>query len=891
MQPENSKLDQLKAMFESELWQQFFAKNLSDVIWITDLDLNYIYLSPSAGVLSGYSSEELFNLTPEDILTPASMEKAIALFGEELSSEETGPAVADRSRILEVEQVRKDGSTVWVELNVSLVRDESGKPIGLFGITRDIDARKKAEEALRAEQREKEIILNNLAEQVAFIDPEMRIIWANSKVIERHNLYEVEYRGQKCYGVYHQINEPCQDCPVVIAFETGEKQSGIHRSPDGRYWHVTGIPIRDEEKEIIGAMNTSLDVSELIKSREVLQESEAYVKAIMDNLPIGVAVNSVEPEVVFTYMNDKFLKFYHTTSEVLSEPGVFWDVVYEDPQFRAEIKKRVEDDCASGNPDQMRWENVPLTREGQVVSYINATNTPVPGKDLVISTVWDVTDQVRAEKALEENFALLRLAGETAKFGGWSVDLKTNQCTWSDQVAIIHEMPVGYSPPVEEGISFYAPEWRNKITAVFNACAERGISYDEEMEIITAKGRRVWVRTVGEAVKDENNKIVRIQGSFQDITEKQKMQEKLRKEQRQLLAIFNNIDEMIYIADPYNYEILYVNQKLADALGKDPVGGLCYQELQGFDVPCDFCTNSIITANKTKPYLWEYFNPLLQRHFKICDRIIKWSDDRDVRFEMAVDITELKIAEKEIHQLNEELEERVKERTAELEAVNKELESFAYSISHDLRAPLRAMSGFSENLVLKYTDQLDEQGRHYLNRIHRAALHMSDLINDLLKLSRITRSDLNIQQVDLSLLAAEIFAGLCEQEPARRVEATVAPGLKAKGDSRLIKILLENLFSNAWKFSAKKERSLIEVGVKRENGKEIFFVHDNGTGFDMAYANKLFVAFQRLHGAEEFPGTGVGLATVQRIINRHGGKVWAESEVGKGATFYFTLPG
>ena len=255
------------------------------------------------------------------------------------------------------------------------------------------------------------------------------------------------------------------------------------------------------------------------------------------------------------------------------------------------------------------------------------------------------------------------------------------------------------------------------------------------------------------------------------------------------------------------------------------------------------------------------------------------------------DISQLETAYAEIRTLNSELEDRVAKRTAALEAANQELEAFSYSVSHDLRSPLRSIDGFSLALLEDYSERLDDTGRDYLQRLRGASQRMGQLIDDMLHLARISRTQMNLEKVNLSELAFQVLTELQQQDPQRQVDLRIEPSLMVLGDMPLLRIVLDNLLGNAWKFTGKTAQPSIEFGCRQDldTGEIAFFVRDNGAGFDMAYAHKLFGVFQRLHHAKEFSGTGIGLATVNRIIHRHGGRIWADSQVNQGATFFFTI--
>jgi len=377
----------------------------------------------------------------------------------------------------------------------------------------------------------------------------------------------------------------------------------------------------------------------------------------------------------------------------------------------------------------------------------------------------------------------------------------------------------------------------------------------------------------------------------QDITERKEMEENIKKLSMRQQALITAIPDIIMEVDT-NKIYTWANEPGIDFFGKDVIGKEAdfyfVREQNTYDV-----VQSIFSGNEDIIYVesWQRRKDGQERLLAWWCRVLKDTQGNVTgALSSARDVTERKLAEEEIKRLNEKLERRVIERTTQLGAVNKELETFSYSVSHDLRAPLRSIDGFSHVLLEDYQGKLDFTGKNYLERICKATQHMGNLIDDLLKLSRVTQSEVHEETINLSKMVQKIAQTYKKSTPGRTVKTAIQEEIIVQGDLDLMQIALTNLIDNAWKFTGKQKHPRIEFGVTLKENEKIFFIRDNGVGFDMSYVSKLFGPFQRLHTMDEFAGTGIGLATVQRIINRHGGKIWAEGEVGKGAVFYFTLP-
>lgn len=391
-------------------------------------------------------------------------------------------------------------------------------------------------------------------------------------------------------------------------------------------------------------------------------------------------------------------------------------------------------------------------------------------------------------------------------------------------------------------------------------------------------------------VREESGGIVFVILEGHDITDRKNAEQKLQESEERLQAILDNSPAVIYLKDAKGCYRL-INRKFEELFNveRDLFLGNTDHDLFARGVADDFRKHDRAVFKSGRAIQVEEEIP--QDDDLISYLSVKFPL-RDVEGNIyAVCGISSNITERK------KMENAIRESERRVRAVNKELEAFAYSVSHDLRAPLRSIDGFSQILLEDYSDVLDESGRDYLSRVRASSQRMTQLINDLLKLSQLTRGKIIKRKIDLSRLADEIIAELQEEQPERETEVLITPGMVTKGDEALLRVVLKNLFDNAWKFTGRVSHAKIEFGIVALHGEEkpncenerVFFVRDNGAGFDMSFQDKLFGAFQRLHRKEEFPGTGIGLATVERIIRRHGGRVWGQGSVGAGATFFFAL--
>lgn len=418
---------------------------------------------------------------------------------------------------------------------------------------------------------------------------------------------------------------------------------------------------------------------------------------------------------------------------------------------------------------------------------------------------------------------------------------------------------------------------------------------NHEMPASRVDGKNVYTILKATGSYDQSSNLTEIVGYIQDITDRKKAEVALRKSEERYRSLIETTNDWIWEINE-NFNFTYSSLKIQTILGYE------LNNILGSSIL------DLIPTHQREEVEKEFTElAIRQEAFVGVEQYFEDSEGNIAIFEtsgiplfanngifkgyrgISKDITERKKTERQIARMNDELENKVIERTKMLRIANKELEAFSYSVSHDLRAPLRSIDGFSQALIEDYGDTLDSTAKNYLNRVRSAAQRMSILIDDMIKLAKVSRTELSKKRINLSEIAESISTSLSEMDPDRDAEFIIQPNLNVMGDANLMKVVLQNLLENAWKFTSKEEKTRIEIGSKSVDNETVYYVRDNGAGFDMNYAKKLFTPFQRLHKEADFPGTGIGLSTVQRIIHRHLGRIWAEGKPGEGAEFCFTM--
>jgi PAS domain S-box-containing protein len=526
---------------------------------------------------------------------------------------------------------------------------------------------------------------------------------------------------------------------------------------------------------------------------------------------------------------------------------------------------------------------------GRDVAYIACSGEPVyDGAGQFRGyrgTARDITAARLSDQKLRDTQALLHMAAQVGRLGAWAWDVGQPRVFWSEEVCAIHEMRPGFGPTPQQAVAFFAPEYQESMRSVVRACAVEGRQFDVEAQIVTSRGKRLWVRVICEPEWDLQGRVRRIQGACQDISESKHAAEQARLLAEQLTMTLESLTDAFFTIDR-DWRLTYVNaeaERLLSRPRRELLGRVLNDvlpTLRGSDALRQL--GRAMAENVTVQFEEHHLPSGMWVQVKAFPS--KQGLAIDVK-----DITASRAAQQEVLRLNTELEERVSRRTAQLEAANKELEAFSYSIAHDLRAPLSSIDGFSQMLQQSAGDSLPERCRHYVQRIRAGVRQMGELTDGLLSLANFSRASLRIDDVDIAQLARAALAICREGDPGREVEAEIRDSLPARGDPRLLQQVMNNLVGNAWKFTSRTANARIEVGAEARPEGTVYFVRDNGAGFDMAYASRLFEAFQRMHSAAEFEGTGIGLAIVHKIVARHDGRIWAEGEPGRGATFYFTL--
>ena len=813
-------------------------------IIMTDTEGRVLEWNPGAERIIGYTEEEMLGRRADLIFTPKDRERG-APEHELLEAEATGAAKDQRWHL------KKDGARFFADGVMTALRDDAGNLRGFAKVLRDSTERELAEEALRKSEERYRTLFNTIDEGFAVIE----MIYGADGEPKDYRFLETNPAFEKQTGLMDAAGKTVLELVPGIERHWVERYNEVATTGEplrfesesevmGRSFDVYAAPVGKRENRRVALVFT--DVTERKMTETALRESEARFRGTFENAAVGIGHVGMGGE--WLRVNETLCKITgHSKDELLKM--TFQDLTHPD-DLDADVVRFAE--LMKGEIDSYMVEERYFHSGGHVVwiDLTAALQRDAEGEPLYcISVVEDISERKEAERERARLLELERSARDEAERAG-------QRLTFLAEASTLLALSLDYEETLANVAKLAVPnvaDWCTVDLVNEHGRLERLAVAHKDPEKVT------WALELNRRYPPTPD----TPGGFYEVLRTGKAVLRSEVPDALLKAAAQDDAHLSLLRDVGFRSIMVVPLNVHDKT----LGVLLFVSAEG------------------------------GRRYAEADLAL--AEELGRRAAVAVENAMLYA---QAQDLNEALEARVAQRTAQLESANKELEAFSYSVSHDLRAPLRGIDGFSQALLEDYSEGLDETARHYLGRVRAGAQRMGELIDDLLLLSRLSRSEMKRQAVDLSGIVEEVAQRLVERDPARQASFDIQKNVLAEGDARLLTVVLENLLENAWKFTSHEPTARIRFGVQQGGvqqggvrqdgvhaGEPVYFVQDNGAGFNMAYANKLFTAFQRLHSQGEFEGTGIGLATVQRIIHRHGGKVWAEGEVGAGATFFFTL--
>jgi PAS domain S-box-containing protein len=864
----------------------------AESVVITDRDARIQYVNPAFTRVTGYTRKEALNQNPRLL---KSGEHDARFYQELWVTLSTGQLWRG-----EFTNRRKDGTLYTEEATIAPVRNAAGEITNYIAIKSDITERRRKEIALRESEMMLRFFVQHAPAAIAMLDREMHYLVVSKRWMADYHLEDQDIRGLSHYEVFPEISERWKEIHQRCMDGAVERreEDPFPRADGGIDWVRWEVrPWQRFDASIGGIIIFSEVITERKRAEDALKWSEYLLR---ESQRVG-RIGSYELDVATGRISTSPI-----TDEIF---GIAEDYPKDVSGWKALVhpSEREETEAYLRN---IIAEKKPFERDYRITRPSDGAERWVSGKgELVqdgqsrqlklIGTIQDITERKRAADELREHIEELETVMDVAPVAIWVAhDAQCQEITGNRMADRIYEAGAGenVSANITAARRFFAEGRELPAQELpMQQAAARGVEIrNAELEVLLPSGRPLFMIGNASPLWDAAGRMRGSIGAFLDVTERRQTEQALEESELRYRQLFEQSEsavgvyEMVYDTQGNACDYRYVNLNPAferlTGWAPSQILGRTAREITP-DIE-DYWINLFSRVAETgKPTSFEHYARHLGRYYSGT----AYSPRAHQVAVTFTDVTERKKAEQALQQLNIELEERVRARTAALEASNRELDAFAHSVSHDLRGPLRGIDGWSLALLEDYGERLDAQARKYLERVRSEAQHMGRLIDDLLHLSRVSQAELIPQPVDLSALAESIVARLKEAHRDRRINFMVAPNMQGTGDPRLLEVALTNLLENAVKFTATRPLACVEMGEAEYEGKPAFFVRDNGVGFDMAYAGMLFQPFQRLHKPAEFPGTGIGLATVQRVIHRHGGRVWAEAQVGAGATMYFTL--